>query len=84
MKPISWTLNVTMKKMNCNIEDDIFEGDTARDYYCSKEMGCRFIGMAPTEKKRNRLSQFLTEESIVANYYDLCELVIETKSIPGY
>lgn len=71
MKPNAWSLTETIKKLGCYDENTIFIGDTQSDYVCSKGTKCKFLGMAPTEKKRKRLLQFLSEDKIVNNYFEL-------------
>lgn len=71
MKPNPWSLRETVARMKCREESVFFVGDSKRDYLCADGTRCCFIGMAPTERKRERLLQFLPGGRIVSDYYDL-------------
>lgn len=71
MKPNSWCLSETLKKMNNREESALFVGDTKKDYLCCENTRCSFIGMASTPKKEEGLLQFLSPDQIVHNFYDL-------------
>lgn len=75
MKPNTWSLDRAIEELNGIPQDTIFIGDTERDYQCAMNAGCRFLGMAATERKREKLSTLLSEECIVLNYYDLLKLL---------
>lgn len=77
MKPNSWSLKETLAKLSCCEEDTIFVGDTQRDYTCSEDTKCSFIGMAPTARKRERLLRFLQKDKIMADYYELRDYIEE-------
>lgn len=71
MKPNKWSLVEVIKKMNCGIENTLFFGDTQRDYESSVNAGCKFIGIAPTEKKLRRLQDIKPKIDIVSDFYEL-------------
>ena len=71
MKPNPWSLIEVLKKMNCNIKHAVFFGDTQRDYECSLNADCKFIGVAPTQKKRERLQLLKPKIEIVTDFYEL-------------
>ncbi len=71
MKPNKWSLIEVLKKMNCDIKNAIFFGDTKRDYECSLCANCKFIGVAPTQKKRERLQLIKPKIEIVTDFYEL-------------
>ena len=48
-----------------------FVGDSVRDYDCAFKFGCRFIGMAPTVGKKEKLQNSIGESVIVENYIEL-------------
>lgn len=77
MKPNSWSLSETLKKMDSSEESALFVGDTKRDYLCSESTQCSFIGMASTKKKKEKLLQFLSCNQIVYNFYDLQTKLME-------
>lgn len=71
MKPQKWSLVEVLKKMNCDIENALFFGDTQRDYECAMNAGCKFIGIAPTAKKMQRLRNIKPEIDIISDFYEL-------------
>ena len=71
MKPNAWSLLEVISKLNCCSDDVIFIGDTQRDYLCAKNVGCKFIGLAPTERKKQKLLNVISESDIVSDYYEL-------------
>lgn len=75
MKPNTWSLDRAIEIFSATPQDTVFVGDTERDYQCAKRVGCRFIGMAATERKRQKLSALLTEEFIASDYYELLKFL---------
>lgn len=75
MKPNAWSVLEVLREMNCLPGNTIFLGDTQRDYIASINAGCDFIGMAPTDRKRQRLLQVLPESSIVSDFNGLLTLM---------
>lgn len=75
MKPNAWSLLEVLKEMNHLPVNTIFVGDTQRDYLCSISAGCEFIGMAPTDSKRQRLLQVLSESGIASDFNELLTLL---------
>ena len=73
MKPNTWSLKRAIGELAGDPGSTIFIGDTERDYQCALKVGCRFWGMAPTEKKREKLSALLSEERLLTDYYDLLQ-----------
>lgn len=71
MKPNKWSLIEVIKKMNCSNENTLFFGDTLRDYECSLNAHCSFVGVAPTEKKLKRLQLIKPQIEIVSDFYEL-------------
>lgn len=71
MKPNPWSLIQTLSKMNCKEDNAIFVGDTKRDYLCCQMTKCNFLGMGSTEKKREKLLQFLPPNHIIGNFFEL-------------
>lgn len=80
MKPDKWSLIEVLKKMNCSVDDAVFFGDTRRDYECALNAGCKFIGVAPTEKKLCRLEKIRPEIEIVLNFYELKDKLFKTNA----
>ncbi len=76
MKPNTWSLDRAIEELAGNPQNTIFVGDTERDYQCARRVGCHFLGMAATERKRIKLSAFLSEENIVSDYYSLMKRVM--------
>ena len=75
MKPNAWSVLEVLKEMNHMPGNTIFVGDTQRDYYSAISAKCEFIGMAPTDSKRQRLLQVLPECSIVSDFNELLTLL---------
>lgn len=75
MKPNPYSIVEVLKEMNCSTVNAIFIGDSLRDYQGAMNAGCQFIGMAPTEKKRDRLLKVIPESNIVTNFYELVNLL---------
>ena len=73
MKPNPWSLVKVLQKMDCRIESALFFGDTQRDYECAINAGCKFIGVAPTERKLKRLQLIEPKIEIVSDFYELSE-----------
>lgn len=71
MKPCPWSLKETISKLQKEEKKTVFVGDTKRDYLCATQTKCRFFGMAPTEKKKERLLKILPSETIFGDYYEL-------------
>lgn len=71
MKPNQWSLLETVKKIGCSIDNVLFFGDTQRDYECALNAGCKFIGVAPTAKKLQRLQLIKPNIEIVKDFYEL-------------
>lgn len=71
MKPNGWSLIEVLKKMDCVVDNTLFFGDTQRDYECARNVGCRFIGVAPTEQKLKRLQHIKPEIEIVSDFFEL-------------
>lgn len=71
MKPNPWSLLRVIEEMKCKPENVIFVGDTERDYDAAINAGCIFIGMTPTERKKQRLIKVVDEKSIVTNFDEL-------------
>lgn len=75
MKPNAWSVLEVLKKMNRLPENTIFIGDSQPDYLSAISAGCEFIGMAPTDSKRQRLLQVVSESSIVSDFNELLTLL---------
>lgn len=75
MKPNKWSLTEVLKIMDCEVGDAVFFGDTQRDYECSLNAACKFVGIAPTEKKLQRLSAAAPEIDIFTDFYGLKQFV---------
>lgn len=75
MKPNPYSIIEVLKEMKCKPENTIFIGDSLRDYYGAINAKCRFIGMAPTERKRKRLLKVIPDNEIVADFYELLTLL---------
>lgn len=75
MKPNTWSLDRAIEELSGTPRNTIFVGDTERDYQCAMKVGCRFWGMAATERKREKLSVFLSEERLLTDYYDLLQRI---------
>ncbi len=75
MKPNPYSIFEVLKELNCSPADAIFIGDSLRDYHGAMNAGCRFVGMAPTVKKRDRLLKIIPESDIVTNFYELIDLL---------
>lgn len=74
LKPHPYMLDKMCKILHLTKNDIVFVGDSARDYKCAREFGCDFIGMAPTQKKKEKL-QILNENfTIVENYIELISI----------
>lgn len=73
MKPNSWSLTEVLKDMNCAIKNAIFFGDNRRDYECALNADCKFVGIAPTEKKLKRLQLLKPAIEILPDFYALRE-----------
>lgn len=76
MKPNRWPLVEALKKMNCRVDNSLFLGDTLRDYECAKNACCKFIGVAPTERKLKRLKTIKPEIDIVSDFYELNKKIL--------
>lgn len=77
MKPNPWSLTEVMKLMKSELRETVFIGDTQRDYDCAMSIGCNFIGMAPTDLKRQRLLKIVSENKIISDYYELFKILQE-------
>lgn len=75
MKPNTWSILEVLKELNQLPENTIFVGDTQRDYFSAISAGCEFIGMAPTDSKRQRLLDLLSESDIVSDFNELLTLI---------
>lgn len=75
MKPNPYSIFEVLKELNCSPANAIFIGDSLRDYHGAINAGCRFVGMAPTVKKRDRLLKVIPESEIVTNFYELVDLL---------
>ena len=78
MKPDPFTLRETLRELNRTAADALFFGDTGRDHECAQRMRCKFVGVAPTEKKLKRLQEISPGIDIVSDYYELKEYVDRT------
>ncbi len=78
MKPDPFTLRETLRELNRTAADALFFGDTGRDHECAQRMRCKFVGVAPTEKKLKRLQEISPEIDIVSDFYELKEYVDRT------
>lgn len=78
MKPNCWSLTATLRKMNRTADNALFFGDTRRDYECAGNADCKFVGVAPTERKLKRLQEISPEIEIVTDFYQLKEYVERT------
>lgn len=75
MKPNQWSLIETAKRLNCDINNVLFFGDTQRDYDCALNAGCRFVGVAPTFKKIQGLQLIKPVVKIVKDFYELNNMI---------
>lgn len=73
MKPNPWSLVTVMHKMGSVAQNTILIGDTSRDYECAINSGCKFIGMAHSGYKYERLLKIIDAKDIVCNYRELKE-----------
>lgn len=73
MKPDTWSLVTVMNKMDCVAQNTILIGDTSRDFECALKAGCKFIGMAHSEYKFERLLKIIDANDIVCNFRELRE-----------
>ena len=75
MKPSTYMLEELCKINDWSVSDTVYIGDHPRDYECAKAFGCRFIGMAPTPSKKERLIKY--EPSVVAvnDFFELIRLL---------
>lgn len=71
LKPNPWSIIKTAGEMKVELSKLLFIGDTPRDWEASKNAGCDFIGIAPTEKKRERFDRVSYGEPLLTDYYDL-------------
>lgn len=76
MKPDAWSLVTVMNKMGCVAQNTILIGDTSRDYECAVTAGCKFIGMAHSGYKFERLLKIIDAKDIVCNYRELKEKLL--------
>lgn len=75
MKPNPWSVNTVSEELGVPTEKVIFIGDTKRDFDCSKNVNCHFIGMAPTKIKQEKLLRILPEKEIVRDFYELLNCI---------
>ena len=73
MKPNPWSIFAVLRQLNRLPQDAIFIGDTQRDFFAAKNVGCKFIGMAPTSRKREKLLQVISDSDLVSNYWELLD-----------
>lgn len=76
MKPNPSTIIQIMHSLDVNIDDTLFVGDTVTDYLCAKQLGMRFIGMVPTDRKRYRLKNECSGVQLVQDFDELGSLTI--------
>lgn len=71
MKPDAWTINEALKILGIKSDEGIFVGDTINDYMAAQTANMKFIGMVPTQKKKERLFKFNKTIMAVDNYKEL-------------
>lgn len=81
LKPNNWSLMEVLKIMKVDISNSILVGDSLRDYECAVKSNCKFIGMAPTEKKLKRLQTISPKVEIAKDFYELKHLISEINKL---
>lgn len=71
MKPHTYMLEKMCELLKLSCNEICFVGDSLRDYDCAFEFGCRFVGMASTSRKKEKLQKSIGESMIVENYKEL-------------
>lgn len=75
MKPNTYMLEESIKRLNCNKEEVIFIGDNSRDGECAYKFGCEFIALTPTKSKKERMLNKFPNINLVNDFYELKEFL---------
>lgn len=75
MKPNPWSISEVSRNIRIPPNELLLVGDSKRDYYASQKIGCYFLGMAPTEKKYNRLCRLIPQKDIISNFKELVPIL---------
>ena len=75
MKPNTYMLEESIKRLNCNKEEVIFIGDNSRDGECAYKFGCEFIALTPTKSKKERMLKKFPNINLVNDFYELKEFL---------
>lgn len=75
MKPNTYMLYESVKRLNCNKEDIVFVGDNIRDYECANEFRCKFIALTSTKNKRKRILNKIPNVNAVDNFFELIKVL---------
>lgn len=71
MKPNIWPLKTAAKQMGSRLDNIVFIGDTSTDQLCAQRAGCAFLGIAPSPSKHEHMLNFLPQNYIAENYYEI-------------
>lgn len=75
MKPNPWSISEVSRNLCIPPHELLLIGDSKRDYFASQKIGCNFLGMAPTEKKYNRLCKLIPQKDIISNFNELVSIL---------
>ena len=75
MKPDPYMLEAICKNNSWSECDTVYVGDHPRDYECAMRFGCDFIGMTPTEIKKERLIKYAPSITTVDNFFELIKII---------
>ena len=75
MKPNTYMLEESIKRLECSKEDVVFIGDNSRDGECAFEFGCDFIALTPTKSKKERMLKKYPNVMLVNDFFELIELL---------
>lgn len=71
LKPHPYMLERMCELLNLSKKEICFIGDSIRDYSCAQKFGCDFIGLTPTQKKKEKLQALNGNFMIIDNYSEL-------------
>ena len=57
--------------MGSRLDNIVFIGDTSTDQLCAQRAGCAFLGIAPSSSKHEHMLNFLPQNHIAKNYYEI-------------
>lgn len=79
MKPHPYSIFEVLKKLNQLPENTIFVGDTVRDYDTAVRADCKFLGLAPNQKKQDILLKKLPPADVFTTLTDLSRFISDLK-----